>query len=322
MKFKHAFHVFVDNFSTVYKLLLFRVIVDAVGLIIGALILSPLIASFLPEVNNVIESAINYALRLLSGEIGDLREFSQKVVAAFNDLVALFNTKKGNIVIVTIILCLIFIVQNWVKSFGNFAAASAINDKMAFHADSHFVATIINNLKPAALYGLIYVPLSLLYDAVSGFLFFFLFFNLLPASLPFFFVNLFLFILCMVFSTSVKMTFTTDWLPAIIRGRKKPGEAMVYTLSRTNKKTLNIFSNFAVMIILILGVNVFAIFCTIGVGLIITVPASYIILLSFEFVNYYDREEMKYFIDKNTIIKPVKEHTLTRQEFLRGDTDR
>lgn len=321
MKFKHAFHVFVDNFSTTYKLLLYRLIVDVIGLSIGALILSPLIASFLPEVNNLIESAIDYALRLLSGEVDDLQNFSQKVVSAFNDLVALFNTKKGNIVLVGFILSFIAIVQNWFKSFGNFAAASAINDKMALHANSNFIATIIKNLKPASIYGLIYVPLSLLYDAVTGFLFFVIFFSLLPASLPFFFVNLFLFILCMIVSMAFKMTFTTDWLPSIIRGKKKPGESMVYALSRSHKNTLNVFSNFSIIILLIFGINVFSIICTVGVGLIISIPASYTILLSFEFVNYYDREEMKYFIDKNTIIKPLKERTLTRQEFLRGDVD-
>ena len=70
-----------------------------------------------------------------------------------------------------------------------------------------------------------------------------------------------------------------------------------------------------------MGLNVAALLCTLGVGLLITVPASFLILISFEFVNYYDREEIKYFIDKNTIVKPAKERALTREEFFRGEDD-
>ena len=36
-------------------------------------------------------------------------------------------------------------------------------------------------------------------------------------------------------------------------------------------------------------------------------------------VNYYDREELKYFLDKNTIVNTSKEHVVTREEFFRGE---
>ena len=78
-------------------------------------------------------------------------------------------------------------------------------------------------------------------------------------------------------------------------------------------------SNFFVLILLIFAVNVIGIVFTFGAGGLLTIPSSYIILLCFEFVNYYDREELKYFIDKNTIIKPEKEKPVTREEFFRGE---
>ena len=68
-----------------------------------------------------------------------------------------------------------------------------------------------------------------------------------------------------------------------------------------------------------MGVNIFAGLFTLGVGLLITLPASYLLYLSFEFVNYYDREELKYFIDKNTVMKPAREKLPTREEFFRGE---
>ena len=320
MKFKHTFHVFIDNFSVTYKLLLYRITVDIIVMFIGALALSPLVNTFLPEVSNVIDSAMKYLLRLLSGEVGDLREFSQKVFDAFNDLVSLFATKRTHIALVAVLFGVLYIISNWFKQLGNFAAASVMNDKMALHAQSPFLATLIKNLKRASVFSLIYVPMSTLYDFTLAFVFFNLFFRILPGSLLFF-VNIFLFLVCIIFAISFKMTIFSDWLPALIRGKMKQGEAIKYAFSRKNKGTFNVLSNFVVMCILIFGINAFALICTLGVGMIITIPSSFLIIIGFELVNYYDRNEMKYFIDKNTIIKPEKEQTVSRQEFLRGDTD-
>lgn len=183
-----------------------------------------------------------------------------------------------------------------------------------------FFITLIKNLKAACIYSAIYVPLSIVYDLLIGVGMFFLIFSLFTSFLPLL-VCIFLFALVMVVSIAVKMTFTADFLPVLIRGKAKYGAALKYTFSRKNKSTFNVLSNFLVIGLIIMGLNVAALLCTLGVGLLITVPASFLILISFEFVNYYDREEIKYFIDKNTIVKPAKERALTREEFFRGEDD-
>ena len=73
------------------------------------------------------------------------------------------------------------------------------------------------------------------------------------------------------------------------------------------------------LVLIIFALNVFSFIFTLGVGALITIPASYVILNCFQLVNYYDREELKYFIDKNTIIKPEKEEIITREEFFKGE---
>ena len=149
---------------------------------------------------------------------------------------------------------------------------------------------------------------------------FFLFFLLLKSVIPFL-ISLFLFITVIVFAIAVKMTFTSDWLPALVRGKLGHGGAMKYSFNCKGKHVFGVLSNFIVFMLLIFGINAAALICTFGVGLLITIPASYVMIISFEFVNYYDRENIKYFIDKNTIIKPAKEHELTREEFFRGDDE-
>jgi hypothetical protein len=115
------------------------------------------------------------------------------------------------------------------------------------------------------------------------------------------------------------MTFTSDWLPSLIYGKKNNRQAMKYSFGRKNKSTATVLSNFIVMVLVILAVNVASIFFTFGAGLLISVPASYLLIISFEFVNYCDDNNVRYFTDRNTIIKPEKEHTPTREEFFKGD---
>ena len=203
---------------------------------------------------------------------------------------------------------------------GNYAAAAVINDKMALRAEQPFLGTLIRNLKEATIYNAIYVPLSILYDIVVGVAMFFLLFFLLNNVL-YFFICVFLFVLAIVVSIVIKMTFTCDWLPALIRGKKGQLGSFKYTFCRKNKGTLTVASNFAVLVLIIFALNAAALILTFGVGLLLTIPSSYVLLISFEFVNYYDREELKYFLDKDTIVSSAKEHTPTREEFFRGTED-
>lgn len=319
MKFKHTFHVFVDNFKITYKQFLYRLVIDLIALAIMALAIVPFVSDLLPELNKIVDSAYNYIVRLLSGDVGNLAELAEKVKTAFNSFIELLQTKKTQIVLICLLMLFVYIVEGWFKGLGNYATAAIVNDKMTLRADTPFIVTILKNLKQASIYNLIYVPLSVLYDlaviAVSVLLLMIVFSAVVP-----FFICIYLCIVLFVFATSVKMTFTTDWLPALICGKMKQGEAMKYAFSRKNKHTLNVLSNFIVLVLIIFGVNVAAIICTFGAGAIITVPASYIILICFEMVNYCDATGKKYFLDDNKIVNGSKDRALTREEFFRGET--
>lgn len=321
MKFKHTFNVFADNFSITYKHLLYRLIVLAVAGAICFAGIYPFIQRELlnsAEFTALTEGIKNFVMELLNGNVEVLADISDKIQAAFDGFITLLHANMLQLVLSGLLLLAVFIVEKWFTGMGNYATAAIINDKMAMRQQSPFVATLIKNLKPAALYNLIYVPLSALYDVIVGVGMFYLMFVMVNSFLPFY-IGIFLFVLIIVLAIALKMTFTADWLPALIRGKMGQKEAMIYSFSRTNKKTVDIYSNFVVLVLIIFGGNVAAGICTLGVGLLITVPASYIVLLSFEFANYYDREEIKYFVDKNKIIRPEKEHPVTREEFFRGE---
>ena len=322
MKFKHTFHVFVDNFSITYKQLLYRLIISVVAIAIGVTCLTPFVKDFIGSeaFNLFIDNIKNFIFNFLNGDVADLAETSEAVKAAYGQVMELLQTRVAELVLMGLLVLVLYIIEKWFAGLGNYTTAVLINDKMALRAKSPFVGTMISHLKEAAIYNLIYVPLSILYDIIiCAILFVLLFFML--TGIQFFLISLFLFSLMMVMAIALKMTFTCDWLPALIRGKMGHKKSIGYAFSRKGKNTLNIYSNFVVLILIIIALNVAAAVFTFGVGALLTIPASYVMLISFEMVNYYDSEEMRYFVDKNTIIKHDKEHVMTREEFFAGTDD-
>lgn len=320
MKFKQTFHVFVDNFSVIYKQLLFRLIVTVISGVICALGVYPFIKELIDsqQLNSLFDGLKTFATSFLNGEVNSLSEISQSIQAAYAEFMELLQTKLTQIALSILLLLLIFVISNWFTGVCNYATASVINDKMALRAKQPFLVTMIRTLKESAVYNAIYVPLSIVYDIAVGVAMFFLLFYLL-SSIIYFFICLFLFVIAIVLSVIIKMTFTCDWLPALIRGKKGQLGAFKYTFSQKGKGTLSVASNFVVITLLIFAVNVGAALLTLGAGLLITIPSSYVIIICFEFVNYYDREGLKYFIDDNTVVCTAKEKPKTKEDFFRGE---
>lgn len=320
MKFKHSFNVLIDNFAVTYKLLVYKLIIVVITCLLYTAIITPFVKALTQSADFIMlkEGLKEFFKILVRGE-ANIGNATMQVEKAFNALLSLIEQNSGNIILGIVAMILVHTVAKFFSGLGTYAMAAIINDKMSLRANSPFVISIVKNLKTSAVYNLIYAPLSVLYDVIFYSGVFVLIFNVL-ALVPVIniFLEVFLFITSMIVLVSLKLTFTSDWLPSLIRGKMKQSQAMIYTLSRKNKNTFNVLSNFLVITLSVITVNVGAAMFTLGTALLLTVPSSYALLICFEFVNYYDREELKYFIDKNTIIKPEKETALTREEFFKG----
>lgn len=319
MKFKHTFHVFVDNFSVIYKQLLYRLVLFVIAAVIGISVLAPFIIEFVNSeaLNSLITGIKTFTLDLLDGEVELLATASESIVVAFDQVLHLLQTKVTEIILMGLLIIALYIVERWFEGLGNYTTAVIINDKMALRTKSAFLRTLISHFKEAALYNLIYVPLSIVYDLIIAIALLTILFFMMK-GIQFFLVSLFIFALIMILAIAFKMTLTCDWLPALIRGKLGQKKAIAYTFSRKNKDTINTFSNFVVLIIIIIAINMIGLLFTFGVGLLLTLPSSFVMILCFEMVVYYDREELRYFLDNETIIKPDKERVITREQFFKG----
>lgn len=319
MRFKRAFSVLFDNISTTYKLLLYKliVIVIAFGAVFATLypVVSDLFASTQWEA--LISSVKEFITQFFNGNMGGLGEISSAIKGNFEGFLNLLATMRGNIIFGVILVIFIYTLHNFLTGLGNYAAAAVINDKMTLQANSPFIGTFIKNLASACKYNALYAPLSVLYDLLVlaiSYLLFFVVLNFLPLL-----IKLSLCVAVIIFAVAIKKSYTVSWIPEMIVGQKKCIEAFKSSVTINAKQLWIFIAEFSFINILIVAITVSFAICTVGVALIICIPASALFILCYQFVYYFDSNNLKYFTDENTIIKPKKEHKLTREEFFNGE---
>lgn len=319
MRFKHTVHVLIDNFRVTYKLLVYILVV----LIITAGVSAAIIIPFLDRLSGVaayegLTGAFSEMFReILRGNLTNLSGYFEAIRTSFTDLMAYLGEHPTDLALSAAGLALTMLVSDFFIGLGNCAACCVVNDKMAMHANSPFIATLIKNLGKAALYSVIYVPISFVYTSVCLVVLYLILFVALNGV--WLLIQLFLFVVFMMLLVGLKMTFISDWLPAIICGKKSVTEGFRYSFTLKSGRPVSTFSFYASSCVLILSVNVLACVSTFGAGLIITVPMSFLYLICYQLVNYCDNNDIKYFTDKRSIVKPEREKETSREQFLRGE---
>ncbi len=297
MRFRNTINLFVENFKNVFKILLFKLII---GLVAGAL----LCALVLPEVYHIGESAQWIALSEDVKEFffmlnpGHAGSFEVAAKAILNDSLPAFGafllSRAGEIVWISVGCLAIFLVARFAETVCLFALGDTLDDKMQTYGNMTFGSSFVKNFGRASRYAFWYAPYTLLFDLAT--------FVLCYVCLSFINVllGLFLSVIIIAVMQSIKLTVACFWMPAMTADRKSLKEALK-TNSLMKGQFWKTFSVYLVLVYLIFVLNALSVTCTFGSGLILTIPASFALLLTFQYVNYYTILGRKYFITYDTI---------------------
>ncbi len=168
MEFKHTFHVFVDNFSTTYKLLVYRLIVLAVTVGLSC-------AVVIPTLNNILGTAQFEELSKTFSELwadiialntDTLHEKLQAVLDAMRQFKGVLSEKSSLVAVAGVCLSLVYLIDRFLVGIGNYVTGALLNDRMVMHAKSSFTFTLFKNIKAALLYSVIYAPIAFAYDVL------------------------------------------------------------------------------------------------------------------------------------------------------------
>jgi hypothetical protein len=286
---------------------LYKIVISIVSISLASALLLPNLLQILEstEMTTVLDNVKQFLgafVKTIIGEpnselVGFKDTFSDSVKA----LLALIAERKAKIIWSLIGCAIVYLVKRIADTLGYFAVGSVLNDRMSTYADTPFSAAYVKNLGKAAVYSVVYVPIVFLIDVATIALCYFAFFYLL--SFLNIFVSLFLSMTLIVLSQTLKLTMTSVWMPAMISDNKGIHDAMRLPDKYERKQRSQMFSTYFVSVYIVIVVNVVAALCTFGSALLLTVPASYCLFISEQFVNYYTVKGKPYFITYEKIAK-------------------
>ena len=300
MRFANSIRLLMEDFKHTFKLLLYRIVM---WLIVVALCS----AFVLPEIKEILEAEVtknlvsnfkNIFLSFVEHDTTSPSGYVKRVFGENGNLKQLFDyviSMKIELILVCVGCAVVYLLKRFVDTLVYFTLGSIINDKMATYTDTPFFTAFVANLGKASRYAALYVPVVFLFD-VGSFALCFVLLRFLPLL-----AALFLSVTLIVALQSLKLTFTSQWMPAMNADGKRLGEAIRSTNEREKRQVRKTYCLYVVTVYLIIIINVMAAVFTFGSALLLTIPTSYLLLICEQYVNYYTMKGKKYFITYDTI---------------------
>lgn len=306
MRFRNAMRLTIDNFSSVFKLLLYRLMTGVVFFsliyVILKLSLSAVTSSAEWTAMNTLISDFFHAL--VTGQTEKLQSFQTDFQEAAKNFVSMLGAHGGSIAGAIVGVCVIYLLSRYANGLGIFAVGNVLNDRMSVYARTPFSAAYFKSIGQASLYQIVYVPLTFVYDAVL-LLVCWVCVAYVPAILPFgHFVSallgISLAITALACLQALKMAVFSSWMPSMIADKLSMGAGFKRCF-QSSKDFGRRFAAYLIAVYAIIIVNVVCLFTTIGSALLLSVPLSFLFLLAMQFVNYYKQEGRRYFVSLQKI---------------------
>ena len=296
-----------------YKLLLYKVIVGAITVALSmAFLYAPLHMLLTSRPFEDLMTLLGDFLQaIVSGDTGFLNTFAEEFRLACSVLLEYLQDNTSNIVLFFVALLLIVVVSRFLDGIGNYTFGCLIGNKMSSYAKTPFVVNYVGNLASSALWQVVYVPVTFVYDLlILGlcYAFFLVLLNIISISFLASIVALMFSVTLLLASQAIKLTVFNDVIPALVTEKARLREALSKSLHFTKERFGTLFSTYLVTAVLILCTNVVFAVASFGAALLITIPMSYLMLICIQFVSYYTYGQKKYFLAENNIVLP-KEKT-------------
>lgn len=314
MIFKNAFHLLVDNFKLNYKMLLYKLVVAVVTLALGAALLYPTLNALVTSTpfRDLMDLLGSFFKAIVSGNTEFLSTFSDTLQAKMSALLAYLQENTPNVVLFFVFLAVVMLVGRFLDGIGNFVFGCLLDDRMSSYADTRFCGSYVSNLGKAALWQVIYVPVTFVYDMLMiaiCYIFFLVMLSIISVGIIASFAALMLSVTLILASQAVKLTLLNDIAPALVSDKMRLRAAIKKSCKYDKKRFGGLFSTYFITCVLILCINVLCGLASFGAALLITGPMSYLMLTSIQYVSYYSHNKKKYFLAEDNIVLPKGEKT-------------
>lgn len=312
MRFKNSINLLFPNFGTIFKSLLHRIIVLAIGGVMFAALVLPNIMFLLKsqELEDLFRAVANIFKTLFGGESG-----GETVVSASKALNALAMANHTKVVLAIVFLLLIYFVMKFLNGLASYTLGHLVHDYMGGLVRSGFTATLLRNLKRACLYEIVHTFVSFVFGVAVGVIAYYVGFALMDVLSVF---SLMLAFVIVVVLVAIKHALLSPVMPAMVVGGENLKKAFSIGLKQKKKEFLRAFAMYFIAVYLVIVFNAVAALFTFGTGIIVSVPLTYLFLVCLQMVNYYTITGKKYYLDYDHIVVPLQSR---KEEKILEDLD-
>ena len=302
MIFKNSIKILFSNFNIVWKTLLYLFIVFLISGLGIYLSLKPI-----------------YDLLASSGLIEAIRDIYTSFITSLNlaqffvscsDLISsIWFVITGNLssiwLSIVCFLLVVFIFRTIATSLVIMANCECLHYYMGSMTRSsyfhEFGVTLGKNIRIQLCYYIVSLPIKLVIVGIC-----FLECMLIGGGLLQSVFAVFLLVLTFVILVALKYTLLVTWIPTAVVMNYGIFKSLGTALKLSFRKFGRIFANAIGIVLVIYFVNTFLGLFTFFVGLLITIPASYLLYSVFGMVVVYDCQGMRYYVDVYNVISPAK----------------
>ncbi len=298
MMFRNSVKLLFSNFATVWKLLLYYLIITLIGVGLVAPVFSSVVEVF--RSHNFFEVLVDL---LTTFNLGT------NILSIF----ASFGT-----VISTLVACILdyFVIHTWLAVYltflfvillpflyelGGIAAGEILYGYMSSQAQVNFTGRIFSSVRKSFKY----ILAKLLIATPINILIFFLIYKVfaltaLGGTIKFAVPLFITVVLCLL--VTLRLVLFAGWLPALIVNDCGVWSAFARGLKAVGRRFFRTFSTMLVFVILNICIDVL-----LGsIAFLLLVPLGVYFVYIIDFVMFYGSQGMRYYVDADTIISPKR----------------
>lgn len=305
MELKHSLNLLASRYSVVFRVLVYFLIMTAVCIAILVSIMTPAMDPLFNSIRDskIIDNAVATTMQMLIQDI-PYADAVNTLSGLYNQLIGIIQDFTQELILFYVLVSVVFFFYRLFISITSVPISSVINDYMSSSTHKSVINALFENLWVCVKYALFATLLNQLANTVLGIIMYHIVMSTVGSWGVFSFT---LVLIIALLFLSIKYTLLLGWVPIIVIEKKGVFKAFIESIRRCKQWfRYGFLSSFMLYLLVFASVILLGV-VTFFVIVPIIFVSEIVILRIIELVCYYNAYKKRYYIDRNTIIKPREE---------------
>lgn len=313
MGYKNSIKILFSNFHLVWRDMLYHLIIFVLCGFFVYHTVTPIYRLLETSgfIDNVISSYTDFMSRL------NLADFMIKIKDLSKEFIIILTDNMANIWINFVLLFLVIgFFSPVLHTMSGLAMCYSLNYYMGSMNTHSYRLSFSETFKKNLSYSLCFYLINLPITAVLGVIF--------VLSLKLFSVNWLVKIVALILVVSLgvimlalRSTLFIAWAPAMVVTNAGVWKSLGLGIKSTFRRFNKVFPSAIGVVLTLLVVNLFLGTYTLGVGLLVSIPISYLLSSSLGMVSFFEAQGMRYYVDVYNVITPQKREKTDKLEDMK-----